>query len=268
MLISESALKSLKSKIAAKKLGYGKSVAESLATVARKMVRQSKREQKVDRPVDEPKQQTVSNNKNHAQHIFKWGQGGPGAKIGKLPASAEHLKNIYKVESATEHARSYIDSVIEAVAVHGTEEIPVAKLFEAAPSMTSTGLGQFAVQALSAIVENETLAKSFLDMELIENTAVIYFTKPSVGAKLKDEIATVLEAFGKPEVIVNFDDMIGEGQKSELLAIGLPLVAEKAESVLAGLADNMVEAMKKDMEKSKKKEKKDDEEEDDKDCEK
>ena len=105
-------------------------------------------------------------------------------------------------------------------------------------------------------------------MELIENTAVIYFTKPSVGAKLKDEIATVLEAFGKPEVIVNFDDMIGEGQKSELLAIGLPLVAEKAESVLAGLADNMVEAMKKDMEKSKKKEKKDDEEEDDKDCEK
>jgi hypothetical protein len=123
--------------------------------------------------------------------------------------------------------------------------------------MTSTGLGQFAVQALSAIVENEVLAKSFLDMELIENTAVIYFTKPTVGAKLKDEIATVLESFGKPEVIVNFDDVIGEGQKSELLAIGLPLVAEKAESVLTGAADALVEAMKKSGDKEEKKEKKD-----------
>jgi hypothetical protein len=265
MLISESALKSLKAKMMAKKLGSGKSVAESLATMARKMVRQSKRETKIDRPKEEPKGETVANGKTHAQHIFQWGKGGPGAKAGKLPASAEHLKHIYKIESATEHTRSYIDSVIEAVAIHGTEEIAVAKLFEAAPSMTSTGLGQFAVQALSAIVENEVLAKSFLDMELIENTAVIYFTKPSVGAKLKDEIATVLESFGKPEVIVNFDDMIGEGQKSELLAIGLPLVAEKAESVLVGLADSLVEAMKKEYEKSKKKDGKEDEDEKD-DC--
>jgi hypothetical protein len=244
MLISESALKSLRAKIAARKIGSGKPVAESLATMARKMVRQSKREQPVNNTADSVKSVTVANGSAHAKNVFK---------SGKSSAGAKHMRDCCKVESATEHARSYIESVVEAVALHGVDEIDAAKLFEAAPTMTSTGLGQFAVQALSAIVENEVLAKSFLDMELIENTAVIYFTKPTVGAKLKDEIATILESFGKPEVIVNFDDVIGEGQKSELLAIGLPLVAEKAESVLVGAADALVEAMKKSKEKEDKK---------------
>lgn len=125
-----------------------------------------------------------------------------------------------KFESLKNHSRTFLNAVVEMVSLHG-EDVNALRILEAAPAITSTAIGNFAITVVSALSENATAFPNFLDLEIVEGVPVFYFTKPANGSKVKDEAFVVFEKFGKPEVIVNYGDAVSETTKSEILAIAL-----------------------------------------------
>lgn len=134
---------------------------------------------------------------------------------------------------AASHMPEVINAIVE-MTLEAKDAALGTALLRLDPSLTSTDLGNYALEVVSKVYETK-LGAPFLDVELSEDTnkIVLYFEK--ANEDISDDIKDALSEFGAVEVIAKPGDDMGDDEVSDMYIVGVIPEDTQIENRLAGL---------------------------------